>query len=107
MLEKYFLIFLFFKLRVISGYGRCLVYKHAKATARKYPNQTFDRLMGPTVEAATRKPIYKHQVLDQEGIVYVGARIHSKQVSVSLDFNAFECKLSLLLIVANQDFDCA
>uniref|UniRef100_A0AAF5PRE3 DNA-directed RNA polymerase subunit beta n=4 Tax=Wuchereria bancrofti TaxID=6293 RepID=A0AAF5PRE3_WUCBA len=65
------------------GYGRCLVYKHAKATARKYPNQTFDRLMGPTIEATTRKPIYKHQVLDQEGIVYVGACIRSKQVMIN------------------------
>lgn len=76
------LLIIFFKSRILLGYGRCLVYKHAKATARKYPNQTFDRLMGPTIEATTRKPVYKHQVLDQEGIVYVGARIHSKQVLV-------------------------
>lgn len=65
---------------IIKGYGRCLVYKHAKGTAKKYPNQTFDRLMGPTLDAATRKPIFKHRVLDQEGIVYAGARIYSKQV---------------------------
>uniref|UniRef100_A0A9J2PVM7 DNA-directed RNA polymerase subunit beta n=1 Tax=Ascaris lumbricoides TaxID=6252 RepID=A0A9J2PVM7_ASCLU len=65
------------------GYGRCLVYKHAKGTAKKYPNQTFDRLMGPTIEATTRKPIYKHQVLDQEGIVFAGARIRSKQVMIN------------------------
>ncbi|PIO64051.1 DNA-directed RNA polymerase, beta subunit [Teladorsagia circumcincta] len=43
------------------GYGRCLVYKHAKGTARKYPNQTYDRLMGPSLDPLTRKPIYKHR----------------------------------------------
>ncbi|VDK75835.1 unnamed protein product [Anisakis simplex] len=52
-------------------------------TAKKYPNQTFDRLMGPTIESTTRKPIYKHQVLDQEGIVFAGARIRSKQVMIN------------------------
>ncbi|KAE9419637.1 hypothetical protein Angca_005083, partial [Angiostrongylus cantonensis] len=65
------------------GYGRCLVYKHAKGTARKYPNQTYDRLMGPSLDPITRKPIYKHRVLDEEGIVFAGARISSKQVLIN------------------------
>ncbi|WKY02543.1 hypothetical protein Q1695_016091 [Nippostrongylus brasiliensis] len=65
------------------GYGRCLVYKHAKGTARKYPNQTYDRLMGPSLDPLTRKPIYKHRVLDQEGIVFAGARICSKQTMIN------------------------
>ncbi|EPB70200.1 DNA-directed RNA polymerase, beta subunit [Ancylostoma ceylanicum] len=65
------------------GYGRCLVYKHAKGTARKYPNQTYDRLMGPSLDPLTRKPIYKHRVLDQEGIVFAGARIYSKQTMIN------------------------
>lgn len=65
--------------------------------------------MGPTIEAATRKPIYKHEVLDQEGIVYVGARIHSKQVSISLNFNRLEYKVIIsdmisLKIIINEDF---
>uniref|UniRef100_A0A0K0DJ94 DNA-directed RNA polymerase subunit beta n=1 Tax=Angiostrongylus cantonensis TaxID=6313 RepID=A0A0K0DJ94_ANGCA len=64
-------------------YGRCLVYKHAKGTARKYPNQTYDRLMGPSLDPITRKPIYKHRVLDEEGIVFAGARISSKQVLIN------------------------
>lgn len=49
------------------GYGRCLVYKHAKATARKYANQTTDRLMGPSLDPTTRKPIYKHKVRKMRG----------------------------------------
>uniref|UniRef100_A0A1I7WR67 DNA-directed RNA polymerase subunit beta n=1 Tax=Heterorhabditis bacteriophora TaxID=37862 RepID=A0A1I7WR67_HETBA len=65
------------------GYGRCLVYKHAKGTARKYPNQTFDRLMGPSLDPNTRKPIFKHKVLDQEGIVFAGARVYSKQTMIN------------------------
>ncbi|VDO04636.1 unnamed protein product [Haemonchus placei] len=75
------------------GYGRCLVYKHAKGTARKYPNQTYDRLMGPSLDPITRKPIYKNMlcwnvlleifVLDQEGIVFAGARICSKQTMIN------------------------
>lgn len=39
--------------------------------------------MGPTLDAATRKPIFKHKILDQEGIVYAGARIHAKQVMIN------------------------
>ncbi|GMT18887.1 hypothetical protein PFISCL1PPCAC_10184, partial [Pristionchus fissidentatus] len=65
------------------GYGRCLVYKHMKATARKYPNQTYDRLMGPSLDPKTMKPIWKHAVLDQEGIVFTGARIYSKQTLIN------------------------
>lgn len=38
--------------------------------------------MGPTLDATTRQPIFKHRVLDQEGIVYVGARIMPKQVGL-------------------------
>ncbi|CAJ0562401.1 unnamed protein product, partial [Mesorhabditis spiculigera] len=65
------------------GYGRCLLYKNAKGHARKYPNQTSDRLMGPSVDATTRKPIYKHKVLDHEGIVFAGARVENKQTMIN------------------------
>ena len=61
----YFLFYYYllsFRFLLLPGYGRCLVYKHSKGTARKYPNQTFDRLMGPALDATTRKPIYKHKV---------------------------------------------
>lgn len=65
------------------GYGRCLVYKHVKGTAKKYPNQTFDRLLGPALDPNTRKPIFKHKNLDQEGIVFAGARIMPKQTIIN------------------------
>ncbi|ULT99696.1 hypothetical protein L3Y34_000764 [Caenorhabditis briggsae] len=65
------------------GYGRCLVYKHVKGTAKKYPNQTYDRLLGPAVDSVTLKPIFKHKNLDQEGIVFTGARILPKQTIIN------------------------
>lgn len=64
----------------LTGYGRCLVYKHSKGTAKKYPNATFDKVMGPSLDPTTRKPIYKHAVLDWDGIVCAGARMENKQV---------------------------
>ncbi|CAJ0932381.1 unnamed protein product, partial [Mesorhabditis belari] len=65
------------------GYGRCLVYKHAKGAIRKYPNQTSDKLMGPSIEAGSRKIVWKHRVLDQEGIVFAGARIENKMTMIN------------------------
>uniref|UniRef100_A0A0N4ZVH2 DNA-directed RNA polymerase subunit beta n=1 Tax=Parastrongyloides trichosuri TaxID=131310 RepID=A0A0N4ZVH2_PARTI len=65
------------------GYGRCLVYKHAKASIKKYPNQLCDKLMGPSIDLATKKPIFRHGVIDIEGIVRTGARIYSKQVMIN------------------------
>jgi hypothetical protein len=36
--------------------------------------------MGPSLDAVTRRPIAKHAVLDNEGIVFAGAKIQPKQV---------------------------
>ncbi|KAH7718155.1 DNA-directed RNA polymerase [Aphelenchoides avenae] len=52
-------------------FGRCMVYKFSKGTTRKYPNQAYDRLMGPSLDAATLKPIHKHKHLDAAGIVLI------------------------------------
>lgn len=55
-----------------SGYGRCFVYRNAKCTLKRYQNQTFDRVLGPAVDAATNKPIWRHAALDMDGIVAAG-----------------------------------
>lgn len=55
-----------------SGFGRCLVYKNAKCTLKRYTNQTFDKVMGPMLDAATRKPIWRHEILDADGICSPG-----------------------------------
>lgn len=56
----------------LPGFGRCLVYKNAKCTLRRYTNQTFDKVMGPMLDAATRKPIWRHSILDADGICSPG-----------------------------------
>ncbi|XP_076354382.1 RNA polymerase III subunit RpIII128 isoform X2 [Tachypleus tridentatus] len=65
------------------GFGRCLVYRSQKCTLKRYINQTFDRVLGPMIDATTRKPIWKHEVLDADGIAAPGERVESRQVVVN------------------------
>ena len=65
------------------GFGRCFVYKKQTCSLKRYANQTFDRILGPSRDAATNKPIWKHEVLDQDGICAPGERVTSKQVLVN------------------------
>ena len=58
---------------MFKGYGRCLVYRNAKCTLKQYANQTYDRILGPLVDAETKKPMYKHESLDADGIASPGA----------------------------------
>jgi len=59
----------------IAGYGRCLVYRNAKSALKRYANQTTDRVMGPMYDAATGQSIWKHAVLDHDGIVATGENL--------------------------------
>lgn len=68
------------KASINRGYGRCLVYKSSKCTVKRYTNQTYDRIMGPTKDAATNKVIFKHETLDSDGIVSPGEMVSNKQV---------------------------
>ncbi|KAL8222017.1 UNVERIFIED_CONTAM: DNA-directed RNA polymerase III subunit RPC2 [Gekko kuhli] len=65
------------------GFGRCLVYKNAKCTLKRYTNQTFDKVMGPMLDAATHKPIWRHEILDADGICSPGEKVENKQVLVN------------------------
>ena len=65
------------------GYGRCLVYRNSKATMKRYQNQTADRILGPLVDATTRKAVWKHDVLDLDGIASPGMKVENKQVMVN------------------------
>ncbi len=60
------------KASVDRGVGRCLVYRNQKCTLKRYANQTFDRVMGPMLDATSKNPIWKHQVLDMDGICAPG-----------------------------------
>ena len=57
---------------LFSGFGRCLVYRNNKCVLKRYANQTFDKVMGPMLDATTRKPIWRHTALDMDGIVAPG-----------------------------------
>jgi len=73
----------FNKASIDRGYGRCLVYRNSKCILKKYPNQTFDRIMGPLIDANTKKPVSKHEILDSDGIVAPGEMVENKTVSIS------------------------
>ena len=60
---------------LLSGFGRCLVYRKQQATLRRYANQTFDKVMGPVVDATTRKPVWRHTALDSDGICSPGLNL--------------------------------
>lgn len=39
--------------------------------------------MGPSIEADTREPLYKHKILDDDGIAAVGELVKERQVSLT------------------------
>ncbi|XP_062500970.1 DNA-directed RNA polymerase III subunit RPC2-like isoform X2 [Corticium candelabrum] len=65
------------------GFGRCLVYRKQNCSLKRYPNQTFDRIMGPSCDAKTGNPVWKHAALDRDGIVAPGECVKNKQVLVN------------------------
>ena len=71
------------KASVDRGFGRCLVYRNQKVVLKRYANQTFDKVMGPMVDATTRKPIWRHDILDHDGICSPGECVKNKQVVVN------------------------
>ena len=64
------------------GFGRCLVYRKQSCSIKRYPNQTYDRIMAPDLDPKTGKPPWKHQALDSEGIVAPGERVMNQQLLV-------------------------
>ena len=65
------------------GYGRCLVYRNQKSTMKRYANQTADRILGPIINAETKTPTWRHDVLDVDGIASPGLKVTNKQVLVN------------------------
>ena len=67
---------------VCPGFGRCMVYKNAKTTLKKYANQSWDKVKGPQVLAEQpNKKIYRHDILDDDGICSAG-RFHATTSSI-------------------------
>ncbi|KAL5010211.1 hypothetical protein ScPMuIL_012516 [Solemya velum] len=65
------------------GFGRCLVYRKQACSLRRYSNQTFDKVMGPMIDATTHSPIWRHTILDADGICAPGEKVENKQVLVN------------------------
>ncbi|ELT94631.1 hypothetical protein CAPTEDRAFT_178602 [Capitella teleta] len=65
------------------GFGRCLVYRNAKVALKRYANQTFDKVMGPMIDAETKKQIWRHDILDMDGICSPGEKVENKQLLVN------------------------
>ena len=39
---------------------------------KRYANQSFDRLMGPKLDPLSRQPIWRHRILDADGVCAPG-----------------------------------
>lgn len=67
------------------GYGRCFVYRNQKCVLRRYPHigNAIDKLMGPAVMADTHQPIFRHELLDTDGIASPGEVAKNRQVLVN------------------------
>lgn len=71
------------KASIDRGFGRCLVYRNAKCTLKRYANQTYDRIMGPLIDSITKKPVWKHDVIDSDGIAAPGEMLENRKVHFS------------------------
>ncbi|KAB0804699.1 hypothetical protein PPYR_01669 [Photinus pyralis] len=71
------------KASIDRGFGRCLVYRNAKCFLKRYANQTFDRIQGPLIDPVNNKVIWKHKILDSDGIVAPGELVENRQVLVN------------------------
>ena len=72
------------KASVDRGYARCIVYKKFPTSIKRYPNRTMDIINGPTLaDEISKKTIYQHHILDQDGIAMPGTRVKNRQVLVN------------------------
>ncbi|XP_065222297.1 DNA-directed RNA polymerase III subunit RPC2 [Planococcus citri] len=65
------------------GFGRCQVYRNAKCAIKKYPNRTADRILGVKMDGNPEQPIYKHRILECDGIAAVGELVHERQALIN------------------------
>ncbi|ELR20086.1 DNAdirected RNA polymerase, beta subunit [Acanthamoeba castellanii str. Neff] len=66
---------------VDRGFGRCIVLKKTTATIKKYPNQTFDRIVGPPPENDRGQK--RFDCLDVDGIASPGERVEPGKVYIN------------------------
>eukprot|EP00002_Diphylleia_rotans_P011026 TRINITY_DN2189_c0_g1_i1.p1 TRINITY_DN2189_c0_g1~~TRINITY_DN2189_c0_g1_i1.p1 ORF type:complete len:798 (+),score=130.37 TRINITY_DN2189_c0_g1_i1:142-2535(+) len=69
------------KASVDRGFGRCIVLRKYATAIKKYPNQTYDRIVAPPDLTGVRKKAY--QALDSDGICRVGDRVHPGDIYIN------------------------
>ncbi|EEB05618.1 DNA-directed RNA polymerase III complex subunit Rpc2 [Schizosaccharomyces japonicus yFS275] len=65
------------------GFGRCQVFHKHSAIIRKYPNGTHDRIGDPQRDPENGKVIWKHKILEDDGLAGVGCQVQSGQVYIN------------------------
>ncbi|KUJ08545.1 putative DNA-directed RNA polymerase III subunit RPC2 [Mollisia scopiformis] len=66
------------------GFGRCQVFRKNAAVLKKYPNRSEDRLADPMKdEKDPTKLIYKHSVLEPDGLAMVGEMLRVGQTMIN------------------------
>ena len=53
---------------------------------KRYGTQAADRILGPLVDANTKKSIWKHDILDLDGIASPGLKVNNKQVKKKVSY---------------------
>ena len=53
------------------GFGRCIVYRKYTTQIKKYPNQSYDRIVPPPANIDDRQQ-KKYNILDNDGICSPG-----------------------------------
>jgi DNA-directed RNA polymerase III subunit RPC2 len=86
------------KASIDRGFGRCMVHKKQVISLKRYTNQSFDKIMGPRLDPNTRKPIWRDEILDLDGIASPGERAENKHVLV----NKYSPTVTETQITANQ-----
>lgn len=71
------------KASIDRGYGRCMVHKKQVISLKRYTNQSYDKVMGPMLDATTKQPIWRHDILDMDGIAMPCEKVDNKQVLVN------------------------
>ncbi|KAI9563491.1 hypothetical protein GHT06_010954 [Daphnia sinensis] len=56
---------------------------NAKCVLKRYNNQSSDRVNGPMVDPTTKKPTWKHEIIDMDGFACVGQPVQPKQVLIN------------------------
>lgn len=77
------------KASIDRGYGRCLIYRNSKCAIKRYPNQTYERIIHPPKESNIIKGnSYRFDLLDVDGIVSPGELVSNKQILINREIPA-------------------